>query len=196
MHPGDSYPSSPWLRRFEPAPAGSQFQLRTSRLPDPESPSELPVWCTGLTGRYWGLPLWHIHLSLCVVSRAYLAPLCLPVMRRCCWAGSASSRSEPTSGLCDRYWTRDRQRSARTAADPARAEDRTGLSAGWDTGQHCESHSHLGRVPEGWGLPKQLGGHSGSNWQGWNEWQTGGLNGRELSVIEGGKARGEGVPWP
>lgn len=41
--------------------------------------------------------------------------------------------------------------------------------------------------------PEQLGGYSGTDWQGWDEWQAGGLDGWELSVIEGGKAGGEGV---
>lgn len=78
MHPGESYPSSPWLKRFEPAPAGSQFQLRTSRLPDPDSPSELPVWCTDLTGREILRFTTVAHSPVCVCSQQSVPGSTLP----------------------------------------------------------------------------------------------------------------------
>lgn len=65
----------------------------------------------------------------------------------------------------------------------------------WLRDSHAQSDVTCSVISDlrGWDSPEQLGSYSGTDWQGWDEWQTRGLDGWELSVIERGKTRCERV---
>lgn len=81
----------------------------------------------------------------------------------------------------------------RTYGSRPRQDGGQGGPDSWLRQKPWELTATPGHVAEGRGLPEQLGSYGGADWQGWDEWQAGGLDGRELSVVEGGESRSEGV---
>lgn len=82
----------------------------------------------------------------------------------------------------------------------------TALPTSWTTDarqltgkSHAQIHKthNSDSVIEEWkgrGWPEQFGGDVGADWLSRDDWQAGGLGGRKLSVVKGGKSRCERVP--